>query len=124
MVANLKDSPESPIRYDVDADGIALITLDMPGRSQNVLNDSLTGPFQAVIEQAYGDDAVKGLVITSGKRDFLAGADIDGLYRMTDPAEVVAMSDAFKALLRQLVRASLSCEKSGCGAGRHPTSGT
>jgi len=102
MVANLKDSPESPIRYDVDADGIALITLDMPGRSQNVLNDSLTGPFQAVIEQAYGDDAVKGLVITSGKRDFLAGADIDGLYRMTDPAEVVAMSDAFKALLRQL----------------------
>ncbi|MCK5857767.1 MAG: enoyl-CoA hydratase/isomerase family protein [Abyssibacter sp.] len=102
MVANLNDNPESPIRYEVDADGIAVITLDMPGRSQNVLNETLTEPFQAVVEQAYGDDTVKGLVITSGKRDFLAGADIDGLYQMTDPAEVVAMSDGFKALLRQL----------------------
>lgn len=102
MVANVNNTPESPIRYEVDADGIALITLDMPGRSQNVLNDSLTEPFQRVVEQAYGDDAVQGIVLTSGKRDFLAGADIDGLYQMTDPAEVVAMADRFKQLLRQL----------------------
>ena len=40
MVANLNDNPESPIRYEVDADGIAVITLDMPGRSQNVLNET------------------------------------------------------------------------------------
>ena len=101
MVAKLNNT-DSPIRYELDADGIALITLDMPGRSQNVLNDSLTEPFRQVIEQAYGDDAVQGIVLTSGKRDFMAGADIDGLYTMTDPAEVVAMANSFKSLLRQL----------------------
>ena len=90
------------INFEIDKDGIAVITLDMPGRSMNVLNDELTTPLREAIERIETDDAVKGAVITSGKKDFLAGADIDGVYAITDPAEAFQLAEEFKTFLRRL----------------------
>lgn len=61
---------------EIDSDGIALITWDMPGRSMNVLSQSSMGDMGAIIEQIAGDDAIKGAVLTSGKSAFCAGADL------------------------------------------------
>ncbi|MBI1261934.1 MAG: 3-hydroxyacyl-CoA dehydrogenase [Rhizobiales bacterium] len=62
---------------DIDADGIALITWDMPGRSMNVLSQSSMGELEAIIERIKTEDAIKGAVITSGKASgFCAGADL------------------------------------------------
>ena len=90
------------VNFEIDKDGIAVITLDMPGRSMNVLNDELTTPLREAIERFETDDAVKGVVITSGKKDFLAGADIDGVYAITDPAEAFKLAEEYKAFLRRL----------------------
>ncbi|MCK5770641.1 3-hydroxyacyl-CoA dehydrogenase NAD-binding domain-containing protein [Algiphilus sp.] len=92
----------SSVQFDIDNDGIALLTLDMPGRSMNVLNDELTGPFQEAIARIEGDENIKGVVITSGKKDFLAGADIDGVYAITDPADAFRLAEEYKAFLRRL----------------------
>jgi 3-hydroxyacyl-CoA dehydrogenase / enoyl-CoA hydratase / 3-hydroxybutyryl-CoA epimerase len=62
-----------------DADGIAVITWDMPGRSMNVMNDSSLGEFAAAVDQALSDPEIKGVVLTSGKPAFIAGADLDWL---------------------------------------------
>lgn len=63
--------------FEVDADGIALITWDMPGRSMNVLSASSMGDLEAIIERIASDAAIKGAVITSGKASgFCAGADL------------------------------------------------
>ena len=63
-------------KFDVDADGIALITWDMPGRSMNVLSQGSMADMAAIIEKIMSDDAIKGAVLTSGKDAFCAGADL------------------------------------------------
>src|SRR5687767_8190568 len=63
-------------KIDVDADGIALVTWDMPGRSMNVLDMKVIEELDAIIDQTAADASVKGVVITSAKEAFSAGADI------------------------------------------------
>ena len=92
----------SAVRYEQDADGIVTLTLDLPGRPMNVINDELSRPLAAAIERIEKDAAVKGVIITSGKKEFLAGADIEGLYQNTDIKLVYDIAEAYKALLRRL----------------------
>jgi 3-hydroxyacyl-CoA dehydrogenase/enoyl-CoA hydratase/3-hydroxybutyryl-CoA epimerase len=72
----MTDSSRHPIAYDVDADGICTLTIDLPGHTMNVMGAELSGHFKARVEQAAADPAVKGVVVTSGKSSFFAGADL------------------------------------------------
>ena len=64
-------------KIDVDADGIALITFDVPGRSMNTLTGKVMDELPQLVERIRTDDAIKGAVITSGKASgFCAGADL------------------------------------------------
>ena len=63
-------------RFETDADGIALVTWDMPGRSMNVINAEVIGELGQIADKIATDDAIKGAVITSGKESFAAGADL------------------------------------------------
>jgi 3-hydroxyacyl-CoA dehydrogenase / enoyl-CoA hydratase / 3-hydroxybutyryl-CoA epimerase len=63
-------------KVDLDADGIALVTWDVPGRSMNLISLDAIQQLAALVEQLAGDAAVKGVVITSGKDTFCAGADL------------------------------------------------
>ena len=62
-----------------DTDGILTLTFDDPARSMNVLADAVIAEFEAQIEAAAADPAVKGLLIRSGKASFIAGADLKEL---------------------------------------------
>ena len=63
---------------DVDADGIALVTIDLPDASMNVWNGALIQEFGQWVDDFTTNEAIKGAVITSGKKSgFLAGADLD-----------------------------------------------
>jgi 3-hydroxyacyl-CoA dehydrogenase/enoyl-CoA hydratase/3-hydroxybutyryl-CoA epimerase len=61
---------------DTDADGIALITWNTPGRSANLIDRKVIEELSAIVESVAGDTAIKGAVITSGKEGFCAGADL------------------------------------------------
>ena len=63
-------------KLDTDADGIALVTWDRPGRSMNVIDLKTIEELAAIVAQVTGDAAVKGVVITSGKDTFSGGADL------------------------------------------------
>ncbi|MDO9076583.1 MAG: 3-hydroxyacyl-CoA dehydrogenase NAD-binding domain-containing protein [Brevundimonas sp.] len=64
-------------KIDVDADGIALITFDVPGRSMNTLTSGVMAEIPQWVERVKTDDAIKGAVLTSGKASgFCAGADL------------------------------------------------
>ena len=64
-------------KIDVDADGIALVTFDVPGRSMNTLTSSVMAELPELVERIRTDDAIKGAVLTSGKASgFCAGADL------------------------------------------------
>jgi 3-hydroxyacyl-CoA dehydrogenase/enoyl-CoA hydratase/3-hydroxybutyryl-CoA epimerase len=71
-------------KLETDADGIALVTWDMPGRSMNVLDGAVLAELSDIIEKTAADAAVKGVVITSGKESFCAGADLNILQSLSD----------------------------------------
>lgn len=61
---------------ETDADGIALVTWDMPEKSMNVIDESVIRELDKIIDQVAGDAAINGAVITSGKDSFSGGADL------------------------------------------------
>lgn len=63
-------------RVETDADGIALVTWDMPGRSINVFDRQTIEELSAIVAATSADAAVKGVVITSAKDTFSGGADL------------------------------------------------
>ena len=69
-------------KLDMDGDGIALITWDMPGRSMNVIDLSVIAELSDLVEKLAADEKEKGVVITSGKDTFCAGADLTLLNTM------------------------------------------
>ncbi|MGI6850892.1 3-hydroxyacyl-CoA dehydrogenase NAD-binding domain-containing protein [Mesorhizobium sp. 1B3] len=68
--------------FDVDADGIALITWDMPGKSMNVFDETVMEELEQIVAKVTDDGAIKGAVITSGKETYSGGADLSMLQRM------------------------------------------
>jgi len=82
-------------------DGIAVVTWDSPGRSMNVIDASVMDELSAIIDQTTADAAVKGVVITSSKDAFCAGADLtmlEGLSRAF--AELAAAQGEEAAMTR------------------------
>jgi 3-hydroxyacyl-CoA dehydrogenase / enoyl-CoA hydratase / 3-hydroxybutyryl-CoA epimerase len=68
----------------IDGDGIALVTWNVPDRSMNVITIQGIDELSAIVDRLVEDAAVKGVVVTSGKDTFCAGADItllEGLGR-------------------------------------------
>jgi 3-hydroxyacyl-CoA dehydrogenase/enoyl-CoA hydratase/3-hydroxybutyryl-CoA epimerase len=68
---------------DTDSDGIALVTWDAPGRSMNVIDATVTAELFAIVDQIVADTKIKGVVITSGKDTFCAGADLTVLETLS-----------------------------------------
>src|ERR1700733_8539507 len=62
--------------FDVDTDGIALVTWNMPGRSMNVIDAKVMEELTAIVERVANETGIKGAVLTSGKDAFCAGADL------------------------------------------------
>jgi len=69
-------------KVETDADGIALVTWDIPGRSMNVLDETSAIELETIVKETTADAAVKGVVITSAKEAFCAGADLSMLEGM------------------------------------------
>ncbi|MCB2121777.1 MAG: enoyl-CoA hydratase/isomerase family protein, partial [Rhodobacteraceae bacterium] len=83
-----------------DADGIATITWDVPGKSMNVL--SLTGmaELDALIDAALADPAVRGVILTSGKKDFAGGMDLNVIAKMKESAGAEPARGLFDGIMR------------------------
>jgi 3-hydroxyacyl-CoA dehydrogenase / enoyl-CoA hydratase / 3-hydroxybutyryl-CoA epimerase len=97
--------------YAVDADGIATLTWDVAGKSMNVMSFAGLAELEGCIDRALADPAVKGVVITSGKKDFAGGMDLNILARMKEDAGDDPARGLFDglmkmhALLRKIERA-------------------
>ena len=108
-------------RFETDADGVALLTWDMPGRSMNVITLDVMSELEQVIDAVVADAAIKGCVVTSGKDNFSGGADLtmlEGFSRQF--ADLAARDGEEKAMqaffdgtrkLSQLYRKLETCGK-------------
>lgn len=82
---------------ETDADGIALVTWNMPDRSMNVFTEQVMDELDRIIDQVASDAGVKGAVITSGKDSFSGGADLKMLKRMLGVFHAEKAKDPQKA---------------------------
>ncbi|MGQ3057771.1 MAG: 3-hydroxyacyl-CoA dehydrogenase NAD-binding domain-containing protein, partial [Nevskia sp.] len=90
------------MQMTVDAEGIATLTMDLADRPMNVLNEALMTPLAGYIATIESDPAIKGVIITSAKKEFLAGADIDMVFGITDPKLAFDVAEQLKKMLRRL----------------------
>jgi len=65
-------------------DGVAIITWDCPDKNMNVMSMEAMQLLDSFVDDVLADDAVKGVVITSGKPDFAGGMDLNVLAGMRD----------------------------------------
>jgi 3-hydroxyacyl-CoA dehydrogenase/enoyl-CoA hydratase/3-hydroxybutyryl-CoA epimerase len=69
----------SNFRFETDADGIALLTWDMTGRSMNIITPEVIDEIERVVDHVVAETSIKGCVIASGKDTFSGGADLSML---------------------------------------------
>ena len=100
-----------------DADGVAIITWDVPGKSMNVMSIEGLSELDSIIDTVLSDDAIKGAVITSGKDgSFAGGMDLNLLAKMRedagdDPAQgLFDGTMKMHALLRKIERAGMDAK--------------
>jgi len=89
---------------EIDNDGIALVTFDSPGKSMNVISAEVMDDFDALTAKVIDDDAIKGVVITSGKDAFCAGADLSELGGSSSEAAKLPEDEMKAKLFEQCFR--------------------
>ncbi|OJJ16960.1 3-hydroxyacyl-CoA dehydrogenase [marine bacterium AO1-C] len=98
------------VLYNVE-EGVAIISWNMEGYTMNVLNEDSIKAFADAVEKAVGDEAVKGIIITSEKETFGAGADLKMIKSMLNQQNL-DVKTAFENA-RQLNQLFRSYETSG-----------
>ncbi len=98
-------------KFEVDADGIALVTWDMPDRSMNVIDAKVVEELSSIVDTVANDAAIKGAVVGSTKDSFSAGADLTMLESLgtafADIAEREGEAAAIARLFEESRRLSL-----------------
>ncbi|HWM58621.1 MAG TPA: 3-hydroxyacyl-CoA dehydrogenase NAD-binding domain-containing protein [Pseudonocardia sp.] len=95
----------APVRWEQGADGIVVVTLDDPGRSANTMNDRYRVAMGECVDALVADRVgITGVIITSAKKTFFAGGDLDWLSTAgpDDAPAVMATSMEIKSQFRKL----------------------
>ena len=96
---------ENTIRWEQDADGVVILTLDDPSKSANTMNAAYAASILATVERLESErDQITGVVITSAKKTFFAGADLNDLKAASrdQSDEIATWVHDGKAVLRRL----------------------
>lgn len=89
------------IQYTKDSDGIAIISFDNKNSSVNVIDGDLLTDFELHISNANSDPDVKGIIITSSKKDFMLGADLKMIIGINEPKKIMTITNRLHAVLRK-----------------------
>ena len=90
------------INYTKDEKNIVTLTLDRPGRSANVINAEFGAALAEVLQRLSAESDLAGVIVTSAKKTFMAGGDLEWLYAARDAAEIFHSAERLKAGFRQL----------------------
>lgn len=100
---------DNMFRWEKDADGVVILTMDDPNANANTMNALFQTSLHATVDRLEAEkDEITGVVITSAKKTFFAGADLKSIFAeqegATDEVElkreigqrVRAMKDDFR----------------------------
>jgi 3-hydroxyacyl-CoA dehydrogenase/enoyl-CoA hydratase/3-hydroxybutyryl-CoA epimerase len=75
----------SAFSYEINTDGIAILTFDLPGEKINKLTTPVMEELDVLLDELAAKKEIKALVFRSGKEEsFIVGADIAEIKNITD----------------------------------------
>ncbi|WP_422776145.1 3-hydroxyacyl-CoA dehydrogenase NAD-binding domain-containing protein [Pseudomonas mediterranea] len=93
------------IRYETGQDRIVVLTMDLPGQSANTMNAVYREAMAACVARLVAErDSIAGVIITSAKKTFFAGGDLNELVAVgkSEAKAFYEMILGLKAQLRAL----------------------
>jgi 3-hydroxyacyl-CoA dehydrogenase / enoyl-CoA hydratase / 3-hydroxybutyryl-CoA epimerase len=98
-------SEQNIIGWESDAEGIVVLTMDDPNQSANTMNQAFKESMGATVDRLESEkDHITGVVVTSAKKTFFAGGDLNDLSRARpeDAQQVYDNITEIKSQLRRL----------------------
>ena len=93
------------INWEKDADGIVVLTMDDPNQGANTMNQLYKESMGATVDRLEAElDSITGVVLTSAKKTFFAGGDLNNLLaaRPEDAQLIFDEVQGVKAQLRRI----------------------
>ncbi len=95
---------DSTIRWEQDADGVVILTLDDPNQGANTMNEAYARSMAATVDRLEAEkDSITGVILTSGKKTFFAGGDLNNLRAVT-PEQAEEFATHLREIKGQLRR--------------------
>ncbi|NPT53191.1 3-hydroxyacyl-CoA dehydrogenase NAD-binding domain-containing protein [Paraburkholderia elongata] len=82
--------------------GIATLTWDVAGSPVNVKNRATIAAFVEAVDAVIADEKVTGIIVTSAKKDFISGGDLDELRAARTPEAALELVRGIGICLRRL----------------------
>src|SRR5689334_16986911 len=90
------------IRWEKGDDGIVVLTLDDPNQSANTMNENYGRSMAAAVERLEAEkDDIKGVILTSAKKTFFAGGDLNDL-KAAKKEDAEQLTEGTREIKRQL----------------------
>ncbi|MCF2950355.1 fatty acid oxidation complex subunit alpha FadJ [Paraglaciecola aquimarina] len=103
MTTNENTPTSNAFTLDVRDDGIAILTMDVPGETMNTLKMEFAEQIEAVLQQIQADPSIKGVVLISGKSNsFVAGADISMLAACETAEDATAIAKSGQDMFKRI----------------------
>jgi 3-hydroxyacyl-CoA dehydrogenase/enoyl-CoA hydratase/3-hydroxybutyryl-CoA epimerase len=97
-------SESTTIQWERGEDGVVVLTIDDPNQGANTMNAAYIASMAATVDRLEAEkDDIAGVVITSGKKTFFAGGDLNDLLAVTK-AQSAEFAEGIRTVKRQLRR--------------------
>jgi 3-hydroxyacyl-CoA dehydrogenase/enoyl-CoA hydratase/3-hydroxybutyryl-CoA epimerase len=93
---------EDYIQIEKNANGVCTIWMDQKNEKINKIGPDLIGLFESVFDEINADNSIKAIVLTSKKKDFIAGADIEAFQKVEKPGDWKPIAEKGHAILNQI----------------------
>ena len=88
------------IQFEIDQDGIAVLTIDLPHQTMNVLDPIFMEELETSIDRILSEESIVGAVLTTGKKDFMAGADLRMIQDLIASAKTSDVETVYEGAIR------------------------
>ena len=96
-------SEQNAFSLEIKDNGVAVITIDVPGESMNTLKDTFADEVGRLMNQLESNSDVKGVVFISGKPgSFIAGADINMINDCDTVADAESLARKGQAMFDRI----------------------
>lgn len=91
------------VNYKVQ-NNVAILSWNVANQPMNVINEESTIAFKEGLQNAYLDTEIKGIIVTSERPEFIAGADLKMLLKANaaGPAQILAIIKELHAIFRSI----------------------